>query len=167
MPLDMPLILLLFLLNSNPPTACEYCVMRQACLSILKGGVFMYSQTAPTQNDYQNSNHNGKGRNMCQTHVHEYLGSTRIAEEREDPHNHRFAGVTSEAIPRGNSHVHRLLGNSDFYENHHHEVGATTGPAIPVGEGRHVHFVCGRTTLDDGHVHEFIFATLIEDPIGD
>lgn len=40
----------------------------------------------------------------CQTHVHEYLGSTTIFEE--IPHNHRFAGVTSEAIPSGNSHVH-------------------------------------------------------------
>ncbi|AJD32868.1 hypothetical protein AN649_05865 [Clostridium sporogenes] len=98
----------------------------------------------------------------CQTHVHEYLGSTTIFEE--IPHNHRFAGVTSEAIPSGNSHVHQLLGNSDFSEIHLHEVGATTGPAIPVGGGRHVHFVYGTTTLDRGHVHEFIFATLIENP---
>ncbi len=102
-----------------------------------------------------------------QSHVHEYLGSTRIAEENEDPHNHRFAGVTSEVILCGNSHVHRLLGNTDFYEDHHHEVGATTGLAIPVGEGRHIHFVSGRTTLDDCHFHEFIFATLINNPIGD
>ncbi|KAJ53606.1 hypothetical protein BD780_001278 [Clostridium tetanomorphum] len=101
-----------------------------------------------------------------QSHVHEYLGSTRIAEIGEDPHNHRFAGVTSQAIPYGNSHIHRLLGNSDFYEDHLHEVGATTGPAIPVGKGRHVHFVSGTTTLNDNHVHQFIFATLIENPIG-
>ncbi len=51
----------------------------------------------------------------CQTHVHEYLGSTTIFEE--IPHNHRFAGVTSEAIPSGNSHVHQLLGNSDFLKS--------------------------------------------------
>lgn len=98
-----------------------------------------------------------------QTHVHEYLGSTTIFEA--IPHNHRFAGVTSQAIPRGNSHVHQLLGNSDFSEAHLHEVGAVTGPAIPVGDGRHVHFVYGTTTLNRGHVHEFIFTTLIEDPI--
>lgn len=102
-----------------------------------------------------------------QSHVHEYQGSVRIAEAEEDPHNHRFAGVTSEVIPQGTSHVHQLLGNTDFYENHHHEVGATTGLAIPVGDGRHVHFVSGTTTQDDGHVHEFRFATLIQDPIGD
>ena len=34
-----------------------------------------------------------------QTHVHEFQGSTRIAEEEEEPHNHRFAGVSSQVIP--------------------------------------------------------------------
>lgn len=120
------------------------------------------------QQENRQWNHcNNHKNNSCQTHVHEYEGSTRIAEQNVDAHNHRFAGVTSQAIPYGNSHVHRLLGNSDFYENHHHEVGAVTGPAIPVGSGRHVHFVYGTTTMDDGHVHQFIFATLIENPIGD
>lgn len=118
------------------------------------------------ENDSENSAYkSNKAQITTQTHVHEYLGSTKIDVEVE-PHNHRFAGVTSEAIPQGNSHVHQLLGNSDFYEAHLHEVGATTGPAIPVGGGRHVHFVYGTTTLNAGHVHQFIFATLIEDPIG-
>lgn len=120
----------------------------------------MNEETAFSKYECENSNY------KCQSHVHEYLGSTRIAEAEEDPHNHRFAGVTGEAIPHCNSHVHKLRGNSDFYENHHHEVCAITGPAIPVCDGRHVHFVYGRTTCNDGHMHEFIFATLIEDPIG-
>jgi hypothetical protein len=103
-----------------------------------------------------------------QTHTHEFLGSAKIAEEREDPHNHRFAGVTSEAIPiANNGHKHGLLTNTDFYEDHHHELAAETGPAIPVGNGRHVHFVKALTTINDGHFHETIFATLIDDPIGD
>ena len=133
----------------------------------------MYSRFSPDYDDdersercHKHSKHCHKHSKRCQTHVHEYEGSTRIAEEEEEPHNHRFAGVTSEAIPRGNSHVHQLLGNSDFFEEHHHEVGAMTGPAIPVGNGRHVHFVSGTTTCDDGHTHDFIFATLIENPIG-
>jgi len=101
-----------------------------------------------------------------QTHVHEFLGSTRLAEvdDPEDVHNHRFAGVSGEAIKRGNSHVHNIKTNTDFFD-HFHMIDVTTGPAIPVGNGRHVHFVSGVTTLNDGHRHEFIFATLIEAPI--
>lgn len=125
----------------------------------------MYQVRTNCKNDYKDCNHNNNQK-KCQSHVHEYLGSTRIAVENKEPHNHRFAGVTSEAIPSGNSHIHQLLGNSDFFRDHLHEVGATTGPAIPVGNGRHVHFVFGTTTKNDGHVHKFIFATLIENPIG-
>ncbi|GAA0778062.1 YmaF family protein [Clostridium subterminale] len=122
----------------------------------------MYERTEYNEDNYEDRDYKCKR----QTHVHEYLGSTRIAEREEDPHNHRFAGVTGEAEQRGNSHVHRLRGNSDFYENHFHTVAATTGPAIPVGGGRHVHFVSGTTSCNDGHMHNFIFATLIENPIG-
>ncbi|ACA54628.1 hypothetical protein FDC45_11395 [Clostridium botulinum] len=99
-----------------------------------------------------------------QTHVHEFLGSTRLAEIQTEPHNHRFAGVSGQAIRSGNSHVHRITTNTDFFD-HFHMINVLTGPAIPVGNGRHVHFVSGVTTVVDGHMHEFIFATLIEAPI--
>jgi hypothetical protein len=100
-----------------------------------------------------------------QTHVHEFLGSTRLAGV--ITHNHRFAGVTSQVIPLpGGNHKHALLTNTDFAIGHLHEIGAETGPAIPVGGGKHVHFVETLTTLDLGHAHEAVFATLIEDPIG-
>jgi hypothetical protein len=101
------------------------------------------------------------------THVHEFLGSTKLAELKEDPHNHRFAGVSGEVIPVGNSHVHNIFTRTDFYEDHFHEICVRSGPAICVGDGKHVHFVCGVTTRVDDHVHEFVFATLIEDPIGE
>ncbi len=112
-----------------------------------------------------NSSPAPKKKSAAQTHTHEFLGSTRLAEEGEDRHNHRFAGVTSEAIPREKSHVHAILVNTDFFEEHLHEIGVETGLAIPVGGGKHVHFVKGITTLDDGHVHKFVFATLIENPL--
>ncbi len=103
-----------------------------------------------------------------QTHVHEFLGSVKIAEANIDPHNHRFAGVSGEAIPIGNNnHVHDIKTRTDFYEDHFHEIIVRSQPAICVGNDRHVHFVCGTTTEVDDHVHDFIFATLIEDPIGD
>jgi hypothetical protein len=100
---------------------------------------------------------------LAQTHVHEFLGSTKLAGQ--IIHNHRFAGVTSEAIPLpGGGHKHALLTNTDFAIGHLHEIGAETGPAIAVGNGKHVHFVETLTTLNLGHFHEAVFATLIEDP---
>lgn len=101
----------------------------------------------------------------CQTHVHEFQGSTKLAEAGEDRHNHRFAGVSSSVIPFGNSHVHGILTNTDFFEDHLHEIAAVSGPAIDVGGGKHIHFAKFITTVDDGHFHEFQFASLIQDPL--
>jgi hypothetical protein len=100
-----------------------------------------------------------------QTHVHEFVASTKLAEEGDDRHNHRFAGVTSEVIPVGrHSHIHRIVVNTDFLD-HHHEVIIETGPPIPVGNGKHVHFVKGMTTIIDNHEHALEFATLIDRPL--
>lgn len=109
---------------------------------------------------------------MCepQRHVHEVLGSVRIFEEQgEEPHNHRFVGMTGEAIPTedGRSHFHRLNTKTDFYEDHFHDIRVRLGRAIPVSDDRHVHFVYATTECSDGHRHEFIVATLIENPIGE
>lgn len=101
----------------------------------------------------------------AQTHTHEFTSSTKLAEEGADRHNHRFAGVTSEAIPLpGGNHKHALFTLTDFF-GHLHEVAVETGPAISVGNGKHVHFVKGATTINDGHFHAFAFATLIEAPL--
>lgn len=105
-----------------------------------------------------------------QTHVHEFLGSTRIVEDDNcEFHNHRLAGVTGEAIPinNGRNHYHNINTRTDFFEDHFHEVNVRTGPAIRVGNGRHVHFVYATTRTRDGHRHNFILATLIENPIGE
>ncbi|MBP3964784.1 YmaF family protein [Paenibacillus lignilyticus] len=102
----------------------------------------------------------------AQRHDHEFEGSTKLAEEGDDRHNHRFAGVTGQAIKSGNSHVHEIdLTRTDFFGHFHKLKKITTGPAIPVGNGKHVHFVMGKTTLADGHVHRFNFATLIDAPL--
>lgn len=111
-----------------------------------------------------------EAKKKVQKHTHEYLGSVKIAEPVDDPHNHRFAGVTGEAIfvdACDKQHYHLLDGRTDFYEEHFHIVADRTGFAIPVGNGRHIHFVEGTTTNNDGHFHEFQFATLIDNPIGD
>lgn len=111
--------------------------------------------------------HVGQKQIQKQTHVHEFLGSTRIAEATTDPHNHRFAGISGEAIPIHSSHVHEIETRTDFYEDHFHQICVRSGLAIDVGDGKHVHFVSGTTTVVDNHQHEFVFATLIENPIGD
>ena len=101
-----------------------------------------------------------------QTHTHEFTGSTMLAGPEGLIHNHRFAGVTSEVIPLpGGDHKHGLFTNTDFVLQHLHEVATETGPAIPVGNERHVHFVEATTTLNRGHFHDLIFATLIDDPL--
>lgn len=100
-----------------------------------------------------------------QTHVHEFLGSVKLAEEDDDRHNHRFAGVTTEVIPlKHGGHKHAFMVNTDFFD-HHHEVAGETGPAIKVGNGKHVHFAEGKSTCVDKHFHNFQFATLIESPL--
>lgn len=99
-----------------------------------------------------------------QTHTHEFLGSTKLVSENGEVHNHRFAGVTSEAIFVPGGHVHTFMTNTDFFD-HLHKVGGTTGLQIPVNGGKHIHFACGTTTFDDGHDHDFQFATLIDSPI--
>lgn len=101
-----------------------------------------------------------------QTHVHEFLGSTMLAGPEGLIHNHRFAGVTSEEIPSDGSHIHGFFVNTDFVFEHLHEVTGLTGPAVFVGAGRHVHFAEAITTLNRGHFHNLIFATLIDSPIG-
>lgn len=113
------------------------------------------------------NNRDEKKRESTQTHVHEFLGSVMIAERQVDPHNHRFAGISSEVIIVPGGHVHEVLTKTDIYEEHFHEVGLRTGLQVPVGNNRHVHFAKGSTTLNDGHSHNFQFATLIEDPIGE
>jgi len=98
-----------------------------------------------------------------QTHVHEFAGSVMISGP--IPHNHRFAGVTSEKIPYKDTHIHAILVNTDFFFNHYHEVGLRTGPAIPIGNGKHIHVVQGETTINFDHNHDFIFTTFIENPL--
>lgn len=105
-----------------------------------------------------------------QTHVHEVVGSVRLAELEEDPHNHRFAGVTDEVIPVCGGHIHKLRTKTDFYENHFHPIYVKTGLPVNVGQGddeRHIHFIDADTKVEDGHFHEFIATTLIQNPIGD
>lgn len=97
-------------------------------------------------------------------HNHEFLGSTKLAEEGRERHNHRFAGVSSLAIRCGDSHYHILESTTDSL-GHIHKTCAKTGPAIYVGNGEHVHYVEDVTSCNDDHTHCFEVATLISSPL--
>lgn len=114
---------------------------------------------------HEKKHHEKKGHQHFEQHVHEFTGSTRLAELEEDPHNHRFAGVSCIARRTRHSHVHEIITRTDSID-HFHEIRDVTGEAIDVGNGRHVHFDRGTTTIADQHAHRFIFATLIQNPIG-
>ena len=98
-------------------------------------------------------------------HNHEVQGSTKISGCCEYAHNHRFATVFGDAIPCDGNHVHQVAFTTDSCDGHHHEFCGTTGPAIEVGCGRHVHFLKDCTSYDAKHKHEFIVATLLENPV--
>ena len=104
---------------------------------------------------------NNSNKSIKQRHTHEFLGSTKLVEHPADSHNHRFSGITSESIKQGHTHYHKIKINTDFFD-HYHQIIILTGPAIPVGDDRHVHFIMGRTTLNRNHRHRFIFTTLID-----
>ena len=98
-------------------------------------------------------------------HNHEFESSTDYEEDDEgELHNHRIAGVTGPPIKYGKTHIHKVAEFTDTFGDHFHEICDTTGPAIYLPGGKHIHLVKGRTTVADGHQHDYFFTTLIEDP---
>ncbi|MGN0335400.1 MAG: YmaF family protein [Lachnospiraceae bacterium] len=91
-------------------------------------------------------------------------GSTAVFSECQECHNHRFCTVSGEAIHSGNSHVHEVKFRTDFADEHSHDFCGKTGPAMEVGNGKHIHFISDCTEFKDGHVHKFQAATLIDSP---
>lgn len=112
------------------------------------------------------STHNKKERHheAAQSHVHELVGSVNLSQDGDNRHNHRFSAVTKEILIGDVGHRHAFVANTDFF-GHFHEVSGETGPAISVGDGKHVHFLAGVTSFNDGHAHKFQFTTFIESPL--
>lgn len=98
-------------------------------------------------------------------HVHEILGSTRIAGCCSNAHSHRFATVSDVAIYKEDgSHVHEVKFRTDSCNGHFHEFSGISSKNIEIGNGRHVHMAKAHTTENAGHKHEFLVASLIDDP---
>ena len=106
------------------------------------------------------------------SHTHEFLGTVRQADvgrrrNNATTHSHRVAGVTSGAIEidNGRNHVHAYHVNTDTFD-HFHEIGGRTGPAIFIGNtDKHIHVLCGTTTENNDHTHEYFFTSLIDRPL--
>lgn len=110
-------------------------------------------------NEYQNVN------NKRETHNHEFQSSVDYVKDDEGiEHSHHIAGFTGPSIRYGQSHVHKVNVFIDTSSHHYHEISDTTGPALYVNGRKHVHLLSGKTSYDDGHVHEFYFLTLVEEP---
>ncbi|MGM9933613.1 YmaF family protein [uncultured Clostridium sp.] len=109
-------------------------------------------------------NNNNNYRNESQCHNHEFQTSTNYRRDDEGRrHNHRTSGVTGPAIRCGSSHVHKIKTFADTFGDHIHEICDTTGPAIYLRDGKHIHLVKGKTSNNEGHRHDYYFTTDVED----
>jgi len=98
-------------------------------------------------------------------HNHEFESSTDYARDDEGKiHNHRIAGVSGPPIKYYKSHIHKVYVYTDTFGDHFHKICDTTGPAIYLPGGKHIHLLKGTTSEEDGHTHDYYFTTLIEDP---
>ncbi|AGX42724.1 YmaF family protein [Clostridium saccharobutylicum] len=117
-------------------------------------------------NSYSNENNQyAENYYRIKNHNHEFESSTDYEEDDEGvEHNHRIAGVSGPPIKCGKSHIHKIHVLTDTFDDHFHEICDTTGPAIYIGDGKHIHLIKGTTEEADGHTHDYFFTTLIQDP---
>ena len=121
-------------------------------------------------NHHRHSNENNECKENSYkviNHNHEFLSSTDYEEDAEGvEHNHRIAGVTGAPIMRGKSHVHNIAVFTDTFDDHFHKICDTTGPALWLPDGKHIHLLKGTTGEADenNHDHDYFFTTLIQAP---
>jgi hypothetical protein len=97
-------------------------------------------------------------------HTHKFFGFTDYTDKCKHRHNHYFSGRSSQVIPKSSSHVHAIYVDINSSNNHQHCIGQKSESDISIGKGKHIHIIKGITTLNENHVHDFIFTTLIENP---
>lgn len=113
------------------------------------------------------SDSRGNNEYKIKNHNHEFLSSTDYEKDDEgEEHNHRIACVTGPPIKCGKSHVHKIAVFTDTFDDHFHEICDTTGPALFLTGGKHIHLLKGTTgpAEENNHTHDYFFTTLIEDP---
>jgi len=79
-----------------------------------------------------------------------------------DRHTHRCKAMLFDVMPMScGGHRHRYSMNTDFF-GHNHRITGECGPAISIGNGKHIHFISGGTACDSSHSHRFQFCTSID-----
>lgn len=93
--------------------------------------------------------------NVDGIHVHVFTTETDVA----DDHQHLFLGITGPARQERRSHVHQIRMRTSFAaedcKGHWHWVDINTDCAIAMPDGSHTHYFAGRTSMNDGHCHNF------------
>ncbi|MEA4896982.1 YmaF family protein [Bacillota bacterium Meth-B3] len=102
-------------------------------------------------------------------HVHELVGSVKLADCVCTAHGHRLAGISGPPIAfECGGHAHEVFVRTDSFEGHAHEFVGMTCDAVAVSAcGAHVHYLEGMVSRADTHRHCFKLATLINDPIAE
>ncbi len=81
-------------------------------------------------------------------HVHAFGGVTSF----DVGHSHHYSGLTAPA-PSGVPHVHEYQAETTFNDGHTHLIRGTTGGAIPIPGGGHIHYFEGHTTVNGRTPH--------------
>lgn len=84
-------------------------------------------------------------------HVHPFTSVT----SSDHQHSHKFDGRTGTVIPLRNSHIHFYGIFTQVARDHKHYLCGWTGPAIHLKDGTHIHYFCGKTTMDFDHLHMY------------
>ncbi|MFC0215777.1 YmaF family protein [Paenibacillus chartarius] len=85
-------------------------------------------------------------------HIHQFEGVTSL----DVGHNHRYVGLTFLAAT-GVQHVHSYYAETSIDDGHAHIIQGTTGPAIPLPNGGHIHYFEGYTTVNGSTPHTHMY----------
>lgn len=107
----------------------------------------------------------GMGQGQCnhrRQHTHEICAGLEFAGAGAEMHSHRCKAMLfgTQSMPCG-GHRHQVSIQTNFC-GHNHRITGECGPAIHVGNGKHVHFISGTSSCDNGHSHRHQFCTSID-----
>lgn len=94
------------------------------------------------------------------THNHEVQGLSSVNVMDCQAHAHRYNAVTRMSTNNGRNHTHEVEIDTVSELGHMHCFKGRTGPAIQLGNDRHVHCITGNFNRSMGHNHQFTLTTM-------